>query len=127
MCVLGAGGGAEVLLALRHGAREVDAVELDPNVLSLLRGQFREFSGALYERPDVHVHRAEARAFVRATPETWDVLDISLVDSFAADIAGVGAAGESYLYTREALSDYLHHLRAGGLLAVTRWVHQPPR
>ncbi len=50
VCVLGAGGGAGVLLALRHTARQVDAVELDPNVPELLRGEFRDFAGGLYAR-----------------------------------------------------------------------------
>ncbi|HEX2710757.1 MAG TPA: hypothetical protein VHM88_00840, partial [Candidatus Acidoferrales bacterium] len=74
VCVLGAGGGAGVLLALRHGAREVDAVELDSSVVRLLQETLRNFDGALYARPGVRVHRAEARAFVEAAPETWDLM-----------------------------------------------------
>ena len=127
VCVLGAGGGANVLLALRHGARQVDAVELDANVVRLLRESFRDFSGALYDRPDVHVHRAEGRAFLEAAATQWDVIDISLVDSFAAAAVGLGAVNESYLYTQEAFATYLRHLRPGGVLAVTRWIRTPPR
>jgi SAM-dependent methyltransferase len=127
VCVLGAGGGAGVLLALRHAARQVDAVELDPNVPQLLRGQFREFAGGLYDRPDVRLHRADARAFVQAAHENWNIIDLSLVDSFAASAVGIGAVGESYLYTREAFESFLRHLRPGGVLAVTRWVRTPPR
>jgi spermidine synthase len=127
VCVLGAGGGAGVLLALRHAARQVDAVELDPNVPALLRGKFRDFAGGLYDRPDVRVHRAEARAFVQAAHGTWDVIDLSLVDSFAASAVGIGAVNENYLYTREAFEAYLSHLSPGGVLAVTRWARMPPR
>ncbi len=127
VCVLGAGAGAGVLLALRHEAQQVDAVELDANVVKLLRETFRGFSGALYARPGVRVHRAEARAFLEAAPGAWDVIDISLVDSFAAAAVGLGAVSESYLYTREAFETFLRHLRPGGLLAVTRWVRMPPR
>ena len=126
-CVLGAGGGAGVLLALRHAAWQVDAVELDPNVPQLLRGEFRDFAGGLYDRPEVRLHRADARAFVQAAHENWDVIDLSLVDSFAASAVGVGAVGENYLYTREAFEAFLGHLRPGGVLAVTRWVRTPPR
>jgi hypothetical protein len=127
VCVLGAGGGAGVLLALRHAARQVDAVELDPNVPALLRGKFHDFAGGLYDRPDVRVHRAEARAFVQAAHGTWDVIDLSLVDSFAASAVGVAAVNENYLYTREAFEAYLSHLGPGGVLAVTRWARMPPR
>lgn len=127
VCVLGAGGGAGVLLALRHAARQVDAVELDPNVPELLRGEFRDFAGGLYDRPEVRIHRAEARAFVQAARGSWDVIDMSLVDSFAGSAVGLGAVGENYLYTREAFEAFLRHLRPGGVLAVTRWVRMPPR
>ena len=126
-CVLGAGGGAGVLLALRHAAWQVDAVELDPNVPQLLRGEFRAFAGGLYDRPEVRLHRADARAFVQAAHENWNIIDLSLVDSFAASAVGVGAVGENYLYTREAFEAFLRHLRPGGVLAVTRWVRTPPR
>jgi len=127
VCVLGAGGGAGVLLALRHAAWQVDAVELDPNVPQLLRGEFRAFAGGLYDRPEVHLHRADARGFVQTTHLSWNVIDLSLVDSFAASAVGLGAVGENYLYTREAFEAFLRHLRPGGVLAVTRWVRSPPR
>ena len=127
VCVLGAGGGAGVLLALRHAARQVDAVEIDPSVPQLLRGEFREFAGGLYDRPEVRLHRADARAFVQAAHENWDIIDLSIVDSFAASAVGAGAVGENYLYTREAFEVFLRHLRPGGVLAVTRWVRTPPR
>jgi len=127
VCVLGAGGGGGVLLALRHGAWQVDAVELDPNVPRLLRGEFRAFAGGLYDLPQVRLHRADARAFVQAADENWNVIDLSLIDSFAASAVGVGAVGENYLYTREAFESFLRHLRPGGVLAVTRWVRTPPR
>jgi len=127
VCVLGAGGGAGVLLALRHVARQVDAVELDPNLLELLREEYRDFAGGLYDRPQVHIHRAEARAFVQRAHLTWDVIDLSLVGSFAASTVGVGAVSENYLYTRESFEAFLGHLRPGGVLAVTRWAQTPPR
>ena len=127
VCVLGAGGGAGILMALRHAAQEVDAVELNPNVPELLRGKFRDFSGGLYDRPEVRLHRGEARAFVETARESWDLIDLTLLDSFAGSAMGLGAVGENYLYTREAFEAYLQHLRPGGVLAVTRWVRMPPR
>ena len=127
VCVLGAGGGAGVLLALRHRARHVDAVELNRDVLVLLRGEYRNFAGALYDRPEVRVHPTEARAFVQAARESWDIIDLSLVDSIAGSAMGAGAVAENYLYTREAFETYLRHLRPDGVLTATRWVRMPPR
>ena len=125
--VLGAGGGADVLLALYHEAAGVDAVELDPQMVALLRDDFAEFAGRLYERPDVAVHVAEARSFVESSSRRWDLIHVALLDSFTAAAAGVQALSESPLYTVEALGAYLDHLAPGGILAVTRWLRTPPR
>ena len=64
--VLGAGAGAQVLLALYHGATPIDAVELNPQLVELVRGRYAEFAGNLYGRPEVRVHIGEARGFVAA-------------------------------------------------------------
>ncbi|GLI35125.1 SAM-dependent methyltransferase [Desulforhabdus amnigena] len=125
--VLGAGGGADVLMALSHGAKTVDAVELDANVVSLVREDFADFAGNLYGREDVHVHVAEARGFVASASRQYDLIQVSLLDSFNASATGGYALSESYLYTVEALEEYLQHVEPGGFLAITRWVKAPPR
>ena len=125
--VLGAGGGIEVLSALHHGARRVVAVELDENVANMVGDVLREHSGALYDHPAVEVRLAEARRFIETGSERFDVISISLLDSFASSASGVQAASESYLYTVEALDAALGRLSPTGVLALTRWVKTPPR
>jgi SAM-dependent methyltransferase len=125
--VLGAGGGRDVLLALFHGARHIDAVELNPDMTELVADTWADFAGGIYADPRVDVHTAEARGFVAGSDERYDLIQIGLLDSFAASGAGVQALNESYLYTVEALREYLDHLAPGGLLAVTRWIQSPPR
>jgi len=125
--VLGAGGGSEVFQALRAGARRVDAVELNGDVVELVRDDFRELTAGLYEREQVRVHVAEARSFVAATRERYDLVQIALLDAFAASSAGLYALSESYVYTVEALVEYLGRLEPGGMLALTRWIKVPPR
>ncbi|HLT91891.1 MAG TPA: spermidine synthase [Woeseiaceae bacterium] len=125
--VLGAGGGTDVLMALALGAEHVDAVELNPQVVALVRDTYREFSGGIYSHPRVTVHVAEARGFVTRASARWDLIQVSLLDSFAASGSGVQSLAETYLYTVEALADYLRHLEPGGILAITRWLRQPPR
>ena len=44
---------------------------------------------------------------MQAASGTWDVIDLTLVNSFAASVVGVGAASENYLYTREASEAFL--------------------
>ena len=40
---------------------------------------------------------------VAASGQRWDLIQLALLDSFAASSAGLYALSESYLYTREAL------------------------
>ena len=68
--VLGAGGGADVLQALYHHASHIDAVELNPQMVDLVRREFGEFTGRIYERPEVTLGVAEARSFVEASRRT---------------------------------------------------------
>lgn len=129
--VLGAGGGSEVLGALAQGAERVDAVEIDPRMVELVRDRFAEHSGHLYSRDDVEVHGAEARGFVAGhrprEGARWDLIQVALLDSFSASAAGVHALSETHLYTVEALEAFLERLAPGGVLAITRWLEVPPR
>jgi hypothetical protein len=125
--ILGAGGGSDVLLAVYHDAAHVDAVELNPQMSALVAGAYANFAGRIYDDPRVVVHTAEARGFVAQNERQYDLIQIGLLDSFAAAGSGVQALNESYLYTVEALSEYISDLKAGGLLAITRWIKSPPR
>jgi SAM-dependent methyltransferase len=125
--VLGAGGGADVLQALYHRARHVDAVELNPQVVELVNGEFADFTGAPYLLPGVTVHNSEARGFVAAGKKRYDLIQVALLDSFSASAAGLYSLSENYLYTVEAFSEYLQHLQPGGILSITRWTKTPPR
>ena len=125
--VLGAGGGADVLLALYHGAPRIDAVELNPQLVELVRERYADFAGQLYARPEVRVHVGEARGFVAASKERYDLIQVPLLDAFAAAAAGTLSLSESFVYTIEAFETYLGHLAPGGYLAITRWLKLPPR
>lgn len=125
--VLGAGAGSDVLQALYHGSVAVDAVELDRNVIDLVRQRFADYAGNLYSQPGVHVYEAEARSFVNSSRERYDLIQVALLDSFGTASAGLYGLSESYLYTVEALQTYLSRLTPSGMLAVTRWLTLPPR
>ena len=125
--VLGAGTGSDVLQALYHRVRSVDAVELNPQIVELVQKRYRAFSGRPYSAPGVQLHVAEARGFVAASPKRYELIQVALVDTFGASSAGLYALSESYLYTIEAFREYLQHLKPNGLLSVTRWVQLPPR
>ncbi|MFH1350524.1 MAG: SAM-dependent methyltransferase [Pseudomonadota bacterium] len=125
--VLGAGGGSDVLLSLRHGTPRIIALEANPQIVDLLLGPFARFSGDLYLRPQVKILKREARQYLHASEAQFDQIHLSLLDSFGASAGGVYSAEESYLYTKEAFKLYLSRLSRKGLLSVTRWLKLPPR
>src|SRR5438445_669570 len=124
--VIGPGGGLDVMTALRHGARSVTAVEVNRAVVALMRGRYAEYSGGVYADTRVHLVEDEARSFVRRSTDRYDLVVMTVVDSFAALSSGAYALTESYLYTQEAMADYLAHLAPGGSLSVGRWYRDPP-
>ena len=125
--IVGAGGGADILAARYSGMKHIDALELDPNVVDLMEGELRDFSCNVYDWTGVNVVNGEARAFFDSARSLYDVIQISLLDSFSASAAGVLALNESYLYTVEALRSYIRHLTPDGILSITRWLNMPPR
>ena len=125
--VLGAGGGADVLQALYHEVEQVDAIELNPQVVDLVRNRFAEFSGGLYNHERVTLHLAEARGFLQRGSATYDLIQVPMLDSFAGSAGGVHGLNENYLYTIEALQQALSKLEANGFIALTRWIKLPPR
>jgi SAM-dependent methyltransferase len=120
--VIGSGGGRDVLAALLAGARQVDAVEINPIIVNdVMRGRFRAISGGLYDDRRVSVHVGDGRSFVRRSRDRYDLLQLSLVDTWAATAAGAFALSENNLYTREAVEEYVQHLTPDGVLTLTRW------
>ena len=87
-----------------------------------MRDRFREFSGGIYANPRVRITVDDGRSFVRRTPERYDVIQASLVDTWAATAAGAYTLTENTLYTVDAFNDYLDHLTDDGVLTITRWV-----
>jgi len=126
VAVVGPGGGGPVLLARRHAAASVTAVEMNRQVIDLMRGPLRTLGGDVFDAPGVSVVCTEGRAFFETTGDRFDLIDLALVDSLAASAAGTNALNESYLYTVEALKTYLGHLTDRGILSVTRWLKLKP-
>ncbi len=121
--VIGPGGGRDLASALVFGASRVDGVEINPIIADdVMRSRFHEFSGGIYTHPKVHVVVDDGRSFVRRSTVQYDVIQASLVDTWAATAAGAYTLTENTLYTVEAFNDYLDHLTDDGILTITRWV-----
>jgi len=126
--VIGPGGGWDVSRALASGSHDVTGVEINPIIANtIMREKYPQFSQGLYLRPDVHIHVEDGRSFVRRSPEHYQVIQATLVDTWASTAAGAFALSENNLYTTDAFHDYLAHLTDDGLLTFTRWGFDPPR
>ena len=121
--VIGPGGGRDLLSALVFGSQHVDAVEINPIIArDVMLDRFRNYSGGVYAHPRVAVHVDDGRSFIRRSTSRYDVIQASLVDTWAATAAGAYTLTENSLYTTEAFGEYIDHLTDDGLLSITRWV-----
>jgi spermidine synthase len=126
--IIGPGGGVDVLRALANGSPSVTAIEINPIIANaVMRGRYAEYSHHLYERPEVHLYVTDGRSFVRTSKQRFDVVQMTLVDTWASTAAGAFALSENSLYTVDAFREYFEHLKPDGLLAITRWEFHEPR
>ena len=86
--IVGAGGGRDVLSALAFGQSSVVAVEVNQGILSLVNSEFGDFTGHLDRQPGVEFVSDEARSYLERSAEAFDVVQMSLVDTWAATSAG---------------------------------------
>jgi hypothetical protein len=122
VAIIGPGGGRDVLHALSAGATDVTGIEVNPIIAdTIMRGVYRTASGGLYDDPRVHIVVDDGRSFIRRSTERYDIVQASLVDTWAATAAGAFALTENALYTVEAFRDYLDHTTDRGAVTMTRW------
>jgi spermidine synthase len=126
--IIGPGGGVDVLRAVANGSPSVTGIEINPIIANtVMRGRYADYSHHLYERPEVHIHVTDGRSFVRNAKQNFDVVQMTLVDTWASTAAGAFALSENSLYTVEAFQEYFSHLKPDGMVAITRWEFRQPR
>jgi hypothetical protein len=119
--VVGVGGGTDVLSALEFNQRSVTGLEINGDIIDIAHRKFADFTGHLEEDPRVKLVNDEARSYLARTEGRYDILQISLIDTWAATGAGAFALTENSLYTTDAWNLFLDRLQPDGLLAVTRF------
>ncbi len=126
--IIGPGGGTDVMNARASRQRKITAVELNPIIARDVMSSepFRSYAASLYQQPNVELIVDEGRSFIRRSHGKYDVIQATMVDTWAATAAGAFALAENNIYTVEAFNDYLDHLAPGGVLSMTRWYLEPP-
>jgi hypothetical protein len=126
--IIGPGGGPDVLRAVASGSPSVTGIEINPIIANtVMRERYAEYSHHLYERPEVHIHVTDGRSFIRNSHAQYDVIQMTLVDTWASTAAGAFALSENSLYTADAFREYFEHLKPAGMIAITRWEFHQPR
>jgi len=126
--IIGPGGGVDVLRAVANGSPSVTGIEINPIIANtVMRERYADYAYHLYELPEVHLHVTDGRSFIRNSHEQYDVIQMTLVDTWASTAAGAFALSENSLYTADAFREYFQHLKPDGMIAVTRWEFRQPR
>lgn len=118
--IIGAGGGRDILSAIWSGATSITAVELNDIFLDVLEVSHRKFAG-IADRPEVRLVHDEARSWFTRSDAKLDVLQMSLIDTWAATGAGAFTLSENALYTLEGWRVFLDRLKPDGILSTSRW------
>jgi hypothetical protein len=126
--IIGPGGGVDVMRAVASGSPSVTGIEINPTIAnSVMRGRYADYAFHLYELPQVHIHVQDGRSYIRSSHDKYDVVQMTLVDTWASTAAGAFALSENNLYTIEAFREYFDHLKPDGMIAITRWEFKQPR
>ena len=123
--VIGVGSGRDVLSASLFGFRDITGVELNPVFIDLLTDpkKLRSYAGVA-DLPGVHFVVDDGRSWFARTKEKFDLIQMSMVDTFAATGVGAFSLSENGLYTVEGWNSFLNALSPDGLFTVSRW-HSP--
>jgi spermidine synthase len=120
--IVGAGGGNDADAALRNGAGQIDAVEIDPAIYALGK---RLHPDQPYSSNRVRVILNDARAYLRETSEKYDVIVFGLLDSHTQFSGYSNMRIDNYVYTEESLREAKHLLKPSGVL-VLKFEVRPP-
>lgn len=125
--VIGVGGGFDILTALAFDASEVTGIDVNRATLGIVTRTDAGYFRAWVQDPRVTLVAAEGRHYLASHASSFDVLQLSGVDSYSGTPGAANVFSESFLYTREAFRLYLERLTENGILNVMRLEFSPPR
>jgi spermidine synthase len=125
--LLGEASGVNIWLARRFGARQITAVQNDPQIIDLFRGPLASLSGSVFSGPDLQVSATAPRHFLERSRDDFDLIQIVAAEGMAAGVSGLLSLHEEYLLTAEGMARCLERLSPGGVVSITRGIQSPPR
>lgn len=118
--VIGVGGGRDLQTASIFGFRDITGVEYNPIMVRLFARDYRDFSGA-GRIPGLRLAIDDARSWFARSQERFDLIQMSLIDTWAATGAGAFTLSENGLYTVNGWKRFLSRLTPNGVFTVSRW------
>ncbi len=120
--VIGVGGGKDILSAHLFGVTDITGVELNPIFINLLkRDPFYKHYSNLTALPNLKLHVDDGRSWFAATNEKFDLVQMSMIDTWASTGAGAFSLSENGLYTLEGWRAFLKSINDNGFFTVSRW------
>ncbi|MBM3289558.1 MAG: class I SAM-dependent methyltransferase, partial [Candidatus Hydrogenedentes bacterium] len=128
VAIIGVGGGTEVRDAIEYGASSVVGVEINPAIYGATASLYADYNGRLANAPGVRLLHAEGRSFINTMPDgQFDLVYMNGVDTWAAMASGAYSLAENYLYTTDALREYLRVAQPDGAISISRYAFRVPR
>ena len=121
--VIGVGGGRDTLNCALNEYHRIVGIEVNRAILDMSTRRFRSFAG-LHNIPGLELHNDEGRSYLTRSGENFDLIQASLVDTWAATTAGAMTLSENALYTVDGWRVFFEHLKPGGLITFSRWYQE---
>ena len=115
VAIVGAGSGNDVAAALRMGASHIDAIEIDPAIVFMGKHAHPEHP---YDDPRVTLHINDARNFFRTARQQYDLIIYGVLDSHTAISHASNLRVDSYVYTREGITEAFNLLKPDGVMSI---------
>ena len=116
--IIGPGGGRDILLTLMGGVGQITAVEVNKDLVDIVR-EYGWYNGGIYtDFENVTVVVDEGRNFLKRQKEKYDIIMLSLPATQTSRSLEGYSLTENFLFTTESVNDYLEHLTDEGRLVV---------
>ena len=122
--IIGVGGGRDVMSCALFGFHRIVGIEINNKILDVSSRRMAWYSG-FGQIPALELHNDEGRSYLTRSHEQFDLVEATLVDTWAATAAGAMALTENSLYTLDGWRIFYQHLKPGGIVAFSRWNHKP--
>lgn len=119
--IIGVGGGRDILSALSFNQKEVWGIEINNKILEAVTEVYKDYTYPFSEYDNVHIVNDEARSFFERSDMKFDIIQASLIDSWAATTSGAFVLTENSLYTIDAWNSFFSKLSDNGAITMSRW------